>query len=730
MRTIKIDLRDAGFTFEGIGGITSNGMSKLLFDYEENIREEILDLLFKPGYGASLQHLKVEIGSDVNSSCGTEPSHMQSQEDFDITRGVGLEMAAAAKKRNPEIMLDALRWGTPRWIKDYDQKLLYYINFLKGAREKYGLEFDYIGPDINEGDFDPIWTTYVLRPGLDRNGFEKVKIIAADHDKDWRIADMAALCQPLRDSLDAMGIHYKSFSTEVAKSLGLPLWLSEDLAPYRHDFGAGVLEVAYRMLRMYPDGKMVKYELHPIVEAQYETTPFGWKSILVCNTPWSGAYEVTAGLWGVAHITHFVQPGYRYLDAGCCYDDASAVCTFLSPDEKDFSMVFVNRSTECKEYELHICSTLEGRKAEAFVTTEYRRMERDLDVIDGNTIKIPPNSIVTISTSGEEPITPKQPLKLSTVAFPLPLRYNFSEIPTHQPPYFLDQAGAFTLCGEGGERRLLQQLEKNQKPENWTYRSTPEPYSLFGATTLTNYSVRVKACFETQEENYILLAGRVNYCERDVSYPGGYYCRVFANGQWELNLGADTLAQGKIEGFDAAVLFSLQLDFTDCNISLYLNEMELTCVTNGQIPSGQAAIGSGYHKAEFYAIEIMEIEGYTPHCQQIGVVDDKIEFTGSWELLKGNYRHYFRHARKAGRGAVCRFTFTGTGFHILGQAEKRSGFIKAVVDGREYQDKNNVCLREGFRRSIFSLYGLDKGEHTVAIYFTEGRIFDSVEIVD
>jgi galactosylceramidase len=110
---IKITCSEAkpGRVFEGIGGITSNGMSKLLMDYPEQQRNEIMDLLFKPKYGVSLQHLKVELGSDVNTSAGTEPSHMRSREDFDITRGYGLPIAKLAKAINPALLLDALRWG-------------------------------------------------------------------------------------------------------------------------------------------------------------------------------------------------------------------------------------------------------------------------------------------------------------------------------------------------------------------------------------------------------------------------------------------------------------------------------------------------------------------------------------------------------------------------------------------------------------------------------------------
>ena len=68
---------------------TFAGTARLLIDYVDPQRSEILDLLFKPGYGASFQHLKVEIGGDAQISCGAEPSPMRSPaaSDADFNRG-------------------------------------------------------------------------------------------------------------------------------------------------------------------------------------------------------------------------------------------------------------------------------------------------------------------------------------------------------------------------------------------------------------------------------------------------------------------------------------------------------------------------------------------------------------------------------------------------------------------------------------------------------------------
>ena len=95
---------------------------RLLIDYPEPARSEILDFLFKPNYGAALHHLKVEIGGDVNSTDGTEPSYARTREEFNhpkpeyFNRGYEWWLMREAKKRNPRIYIDILQWGAPGWI--------------------------------------------------------------------------------------------------------------------------------------------------------------------------------------------------------------------------------------------------------------------------------------------------------------------------------------------------------------------------------------------------------------------------------------------------------------------------------------------------------------------------------------------------------------------------------------------------------------------------------------
>jgi galactosylceramidase len=59
-QTYPIDGSALGVALNSVGAQSTAGTARLLYDYPEKQRAEILDLLFKPSYGASFQHLKVE----------------------------------------------------------------------------------------------------------------------------------------------------------------------------------------------------------------------------------------------------------------------------------------------------------------------------------------------------------------------------------------------------------------------------------------------------------------------------------------------------------------------------------------------------------------------------------------------------------------------------------------------------------------------------------------------
>jgi hypothetical protein len=49
--------------FDGHGGLSAGASSRLLYDYAEPYRSDVLDYLYKPNFGAQLTICKVEIGA-------------------------------------------------------------------------------------------------------------------------------------------------------------------------------------------------------------------------------------------------------------------------------------------------------------------------------------------------------------------------------------------------------------------------------------------------------------------------------------------------------------------------------------------------------------------------------------------------------------------------------------------------------------------------------------------
>jgi hypothetical protein len=87
--------------FDGHGGLSAGAASRLLFDYPEPQRSDILDYLYLPSFGAAMTMCKVEIGGDGQSTNGAEASHMHTRGDLNYERGYEYWLMAEAKRRNP-----------------------------------------------------------------------------------------------------------------------------------------------------------------------------------------------------------------------------------------------------------------------------------------------------------------------------------------------------------------------------------------------------------------------------------------------------------------------------------------------------------------------------------------------------------------------------------------------------------------------------------------------------
>lgn len=733
--TVNINGGSLGRMFQGIGGVTSNGMTKLLREYPAAQREDIIDLLFKPKFGASFHMLKVEIGSDANGTCGTEPSHMRSETDFDITRGVGLWLAQQAKLRNPALLLDAIRWGTPAWLTDDSKKYLYYKNFLQGALDSFGLEFDFLAPDENEGDFNRNWVVNTLRPGLNRDGFENVKLTGADSTTDWNIASMVSSDSGLKKALYAINAHYKQDSPDNAKNCGLPIFDSEDVVAYRHKFSSA-LDMAYKIIRSYASGRMVQYQMHPVIEAIYDNVPYTYKSLLTAAHPWTGHYLIEPALWVTAQFTQFIEPGWYYINSGCHSGNEHSYLTLKDSSTGDFSIIVLNRSANDADFTFQL-SGLDASSLHVWMTREEEQFVNLPDaVVSGGSVSVslPPYSICTLTTtSGQTKGKPANGIPAET-SFALPYRDDFESYElAKQPRYTVDQSGAFEIHegGKDGGQCLKQVITRSMKPTDWERRPSPSPYTILGGQELKNYKASLDFYMEPIEdagyEGYAMLGIRCNFSPTGNVPAECYNIRIFYDGRWQLRCAALLLASGQLADFALETWHHLCVSAKDNTIEVFYDNNLLASVQHEELPSGHVVIGSGYNRVRFDNFAIEAIDPETPvECIRYKELDERISYIGSWAESGSNAKNYTRTLLTTSHtGDQMEFAFNGTSVSILGMPDLDCGKADVYVDHKYVSTVDMFSDPTKYRKVVFSAYGLEQGDHTVRLVVAGNHNTDS-----
>lgn len=625
--TITIDGKGDGRTFEGVGACSANATSKLVIDYPEPYRKDILDYLFKPNFGACLQHLKVEIGGGYNT-IGSEPSFARTREEMsspDFNRGYEYWLMKEAHDRNPNIYLDGLWWTFPTWVSGFSQDAAnYVVKFIQGAKSQWGLDMDYIAGCRNEKKWDDSksthrdWVVNMLRPTLNKNGLSNVKIAIADgyYGTNWSECNQIVKDTALADATYAACSHYPQGAvTPNALKINKPLWASEDFGvPGDWQWG---FDFATEINRNYVNGKMTKTEAFCLLNSFYDNFVASGTGVMRANRPWSGYYEVSPVVWCIAHTTQFAKPGWKYLDSGCGNLPGGGnnyYVTLKNPGNSDYSIIIVN-SNDNEMIKFNLAGGLSTGKIHVWISNSSKQFvhSQDITPVNGSfSIKVVPGTIYSLTT------TTGQQKGMASNAIPadLPFHTTFSDnfdnyVVGATPKYFLDMNGTFEVTQIPGESKSLRQvIPQGQIGEPWRKQEFA-PFTLIGDETWTDYTVSVNCLIE--DSGVVKVMGRINHqiCW-NVYDPNGYILSADNIGRWNLFVydtpgGGDQVRTDLASGTSsirANTWHNLKLQFAGNNIKAFIDGAQVASVTDNTSWIGLAGVGTNWNTARFDNFQI------------------------------------------------------------------------------------------------------------------------------
>ncbi|MNO16457.1 Endoglucanase precursor [compost metagenome] len=414
---VKLDGNDIqagnlnGLTFKGFGVLSGNSTSALLMDYKAEHPEaysEMLQILFG-GEHPIMTHVKIEMGNDRNNSTGPDPSTMRTaDEEANVTRHPGFQLAADAKKVNPDLKVSILRWNAPGWANSNDKIYTWYKNTILAAYHEYGYMVDYVNPGVNEHTADLTWTKqYAELVKTDNTGFQndeekalynRIKVVISDEVGIGSFGGSMVSDAALRDAVQAAGYHYNTDDDSsgnfkrLAEQFDIEIWNSEAQSTFSNSAfrpnnntkdptvaGTGIggtgsaLEMSNTIIKGFVNSRRTHFIYQPAIGSFYEGGQYSFKELLSARDPWSGWIHYDAGLAILQHFSWFANTGWENEDndAGIwrAVPEASSTgatgtnpvsgrngapnyMTLAAPDKSDFSTVIVNDSEYERIYKL------------------------------------------------------------------------------------------------------------------------------------------------------------------------------------------------------------------------------------------------------------------------------------------------------------------------------------------------------------------------------------------
>ena len=624
-QTLVLDGAIPGKVFEGVGAVSGGGAtSVLLKDYPEPQRGQILDILFKPQFAASMQTLYIEVGSDGNATQGTEPTHMRSRNDENYGRGYEWWLMVEAKRLNPAITLDACAWGCPGWIGNgnfWSQDMCdYYVKWIKGLKTNYGLDLDAIGCRNERGSVT-FWPK-LFRKTLNDNGLNKVRIHAFDNPGNNRMWDWIPELNTNKDlaaAVDILGNHclpsvpQPASVRETAERLGKPIWNTEEhvynegTRHYKDDFACALGCVHLFNANFIEQGatKIVNWYLcgstYPI-EPYYSQPP-----AMFASSPWSGHYSLKPIIWSYAHYGQFTKIGWRYVNSGCAALSGGGTAVTLKSDRGDYSVIVETAgATNSQSVTFKAGGGLSSHALCVWKTTRDSQFVRQADITpakDGSfTCTFEPEAIYSLSTT-----TGQQKGTFADVPaekpFPFPYFENFDHYSNpkqfgYLPHYTADICGVFEIADRPDKTGKCLRQVVDRKVQSWA----PEwkPYTVLGDAQWTDYEVSADVFFDNG--GWAGVMGRGNNTGNGWDgNPNGYYARLNADGSCALYIANERLkgtrdqqlAAGEVKGWNGDGWHNVKLRFEGSKIMMLVDGAAVVSAEDGTFGHGLAGLITG-----------------------------------------------------------------------------------------------------------------------------------------
>jgi galactosylceramidase len=613
-QTITIDGAGTGRTYDGIGAVTGGGgTSPLLIDYVEPQRTQILDYLFKPNYGASLQELYVEIGGDGNSTQGSELSHMHAKTDENYYRGYEWWLMEQARQRNPAVVLDATAWSAPAWVGNgnfWSQDTADYLSkWIMGAKSAHGLDIDYVGCRNEKGD-NTSWVK-TFRTTLNSNNLTNVGIHAFDNwgATSWTWATGMNTDATLKAAVYAIGSHTTSSfgSTKGTPppanviAIGKPIWDTEEHV-YEHGFQCA-LDIVGAFNFNYVNSKITKTIYWYLITAFYSNEPFYDDTMAVASSPWSGNYTINPALWGYAHVGQFTKVGWKYLDgASGTFSGGGNYVTMMAPSGGDYSVIAQTSGAKAAQnVTFNVTGGLSTGTVTVWRSNATAQFQKQPDVTPANgsfTISLDANSIYSISTTtGQQKGAATSP---AAANFPMPYYETYDHYADlksvgYRPYYHDDIAGGFELYKRpDGTGQCLRQVI-SQPAQSWAPESNP--YTIVGNTAWTDYEVSADVSIETTA-GWASLLGRISSTGTGYgTSPNAYSMTMTPTGACTLYASttssstATTLATGQAT-LAAGSWHNMKLVFQGTSIKGLVDGTQVLTATDSKYSKGNVGLGT------------------------------------------------------------------------------------------------------------------------------------------